>query len=112
LVGIGAACAKVVMNVVLVPLFEAVAGNGTVGGAIGTVLTETLMLIVGVTLVPKHVLAPSIAWYALRAVLAGALAALGGLALLQFSVFLTRGLPELFTWQAWSFCAPSVRRIS
>ncbi len=55
----------------LVPLTNLAFGNGGIGGALSFIITEGLMMVVGLILLPKGIIDRSSAWLALRTVLAG-----------------------------------------
>jgi ammonia channel protein AmtB len=69
-------------NLLAIPFFQQALGNGAVGSSIVTVLTEILMCIGAVILIPKHVVDTSVAWQALRLVFGGVLSAVAGLTVL------------------------------
>ncbi|HEX8967489.1 MAG TPA: polysaccharide biosynthesis C-terminal domain-containing protein, partial [Chloroflexota bacterium] len=70
-VGLGAVVFNVAANLVCIPLFQQAAGNGAMGSAVVTVLTELFMCAGAVVLIPKHLLDVSVIWVAGRLVLAG-----------------------------------------
>jgi O-antigen/teichoic acid export membrane protein len=102
-VGILAAGFNVTANLVLIPYFQHAVGNGAIGSSIVTVLTEVLICVGAVTLIPKRLLDPSIAWETVRVAGAGIAGAVVGLTLAPilaatFNVLLVAlGLAGLFT---------------
>lgn len=74
--GIIAAVLNVVLNLLAIPAFEHVAGNGPIGASIVTVLTEVWMCFAALMLLPTHLLDRGTLSYAARVVLAAAVAAL------------------------------------
>jgi O-antigen/teichoic acid export membrane protein len=73
---IAAAIVTVPLDLVLVPWTHTVYGNGGLGGALAFLVTEFVMLIAGILLLPQH----TITW---RTVRTAALTVLSGLAMMQ-----------------------------
>jgi O-antigen/teichoic acid export membrane protein len=70
-VGIAAAVLNPVMNIPLIYLTESLYDNGAIGAAFGTLLTEVLMLCLGIALLPRWVLGRSAVEHGFRTCLAG-----------------------------------------
>jgi O-antigen/teichoic acid export membrane protein len=83
--GIAAAVLNPLLNVVAIPYTQTAFGNGAVGAAAITTFTEVFMLVVGLRLLPKHILG----WATLTDVLKCLGAGLG----MAVAVVLTRDLP-------------------
>jgi polysaccharide transporter, PST family len=81
MVGIAATVFNVVGNFVAIPAFEQAMSNGALGAAIVTVLTEILMGLCAVILLPKTLLDRGIAGHMVRLALGGAAGTWVGLAL-------------------------------
>ena len=82
-VGLVAVLFNVGANLIAISFFQDTLGNGAIGSSIVTVLTEILMCIGAVMLVPKHLLDASVVWQSARLGLSGIVAALVGLAALE-----------------------------
>jgi O-antigen/teichoic acid export membrane protein len=85
-VGLVASIFNIAVNLVGIPLMQQLTGDGAIGASIVTVLTEILMCIGAIMLIPKHLLDLRLAWDAVRIVLAGAATVAVGLALLGFGI--------------------------
>ena len=81
-IGLVAVLFNIGANIVAIPYFQHTLGNGAVGSSIVTVLTEILMCIGAVILIPKPLLDPTVAGEAARLALSGIIGALVGLAVL------------------------------
>ncbi len=84
LVGVGlvAVVFNIVANLVAIPFFQHMLSNGAIGSSLVTVLTEVLMCIGAVILIPRALLDPAVVWQAARLVVVGIVSALAGLAVL------------------------------
>jgi O-antigen/teichoic acid export membrane protein len=87
-VGVAAAAVKFGLDLVVIPLFESRFGSGAVGASIVSLVTELVMFGGAVTLIPKHLLDPRVAWDATRIVMAGVATILVGGFLLPFALAL------------------------
>jgi O-antigen/teichoic acid export membrane protein len=88
LVGVGATVFNAVANLLAIPLFQQMTGNGAIGAAIVTLLTEVLMFFGALSLIPKPLLDPSLIWQAGRLFLAGIAAAAVGVLLLPLTLLI------------------------
>ncbi len=59
------------LDLLLVPYFEANFDNGAIGGAVTYVITESVILMGAIYLLPRGALGPSSLWYAIRVTAAG-----------------------------------------
>jgi len=85
LTGVAAAALNPLLNVIAIPLTQNMLGNGAIGAAAITTVTEVFMMAVGLRLLPAGVLN--------RATLTDLLRMLGAAAAMASVVFLTRELP-------------------
>ena len=67
-----AAGMTIVLDILLVPWTQTMFGNGAIGGALAFVITESLMAVWFIHLIPKGVIGRSSLWLFVRALLAGA----------------------------------------
>jgi O-antigen/teichoic acid export membrane protein len=67
-----ATLATIPLDLIFVPLMQTLFGNGAMGGAIASVITELGMVVAAIILIPSGILGLANLWYALRAVIAGA----------------------------------------
>jgi len=81
-VGLVAVLFNLAANLVAIPFFQTSYSNGAIGSSIVTVLTEMLMCVGALILIPKRYLDGSILWQAGRLTVPGVVGALVGLALL------------------------------
>jgi O-antigen/teichoic acid export membrane protein len=81
-VGLAAVVFNITANLVAIPFFQHTFGNGAIGASSVTVLTEVLMCVGAVVLIPKRLLDANVAWQAARLVAAGAVAVAAGLAVI------------------------------
>jgi O-antigen/teichoic acid export membrane protein len=88
-VGVVAAALKVLSNFLAIPAFESFSGNGAIGASLVTLLSETVMLVGAVVLIPKHMLDPHLVWDMARIGLAGAVTVIVGAALLPHALALS-----------------------
>jgi O-antigen/teichoic acid export membrane protein len=79
---------SVTANVILIQLFERAVGNGGVGSALAMVMSEVLMLIGALLMIPKNLLDPGSARDAIRICLAGVAIMAAGLVLEPISLWL------------------------
>jgi hypothetical protein len=70
-------------NFAAIPYFEQAASNGAIGASIITVLTEVLMCVGAVLVIPKHLLDASLLWHAARLFVCGAIATIAGVSTLM-----------------------------
>ena len=77
---------NIAVNFLAIPLFERLTGNGGIGAAVVTVLSETVMLVGAVLFLPKHLLDIRIVWDAVRISLAGVATAIVGSVLLPIAL--------------------------
>lgn len=66
-----ATLATLPLDLWLIPLCERTFGNGGLGGAISFIITEFLMMVAGLFLLPRGILQRANAWLAVRAIFAG-----------------------------------------
>ncbi|MCC7362926.1 MAG: flippase [Dehalococcoidia bacterium] len=66
--------AKVALDFALIQLAEAWWGNAALGAAMGLLLVEGGMTVVGIALLPQGIAGPQLAWHGVRLVAAGAVA--------------------------------------
>jgi O-antigen/teichoic acid export membrane protein len=85
-VGILAAIVNIGGNFVAIPLAQQLTGNGALGAAGTKVVTEGLMFVGALILLPRHLLDPKIALYALRLTIAGVATALAASAVLGIGI--------------------------
>jgi O-antigen/teichoic acid export membrane protein len=85
-VGILATVFKVAANVVVIPTFEHLTGNGAIGASLVTFLTELVMLIGAIALTPKSLLEISTATSSGKIAAAGVAALLVGMAVAALDV--------------------------
>lgn len=71
LTGVAAAVLNPVANLIAIPVTQHLYGNGAIGAAIVTTLTELFMMAVGIRLLPAGILTRSTALYAARCGIAG-----------------------------------------
>ncbi|HET6345804.1 MAG TPA: oligosaccharide flippase family protein, partial [Myxococcota bacterium] len=83
--GVAAAVLNPLANLIAIPVTQNLYDNGAIGAALVTVLTEALMLAVGLRLVPRHVFDGATLDGVLRCLLAGAV--------MMAAVWLSRDLP-------------------
>jgi len=69
-VGLVACVVSPAWNMVAIPFTQNVLGNGGVGAALGSILTECVMLVGALVLIPRGILSRSVALVAVRTVLA------------------------------------------
>lgn len=67
---------NVVLNVIFIPYFHSVHGNGAIGPALTTLVSEAVMVLIGVRLMPKGVVDRPMAIYFLKVGVSGGLMAL------------------------------------
>jgi O-antigen/teichoic acid export membrane protein len=70
-VGIVATALKIAMDYAAIPVFEHIAGNGAIGASVVTLVTEMVMFVGAMVLIPKRLLDPRIGWDAVRILVAG-----------------------------------------
>jgi O-antigen/teichoic acid export membrane protein len=80
-----------VANVLLITAFERSIGNGAIGAALTTVVTEFVMLIGAIVLLPRGTIGRSVVFTCLRILLAGVCLAAVAMLLLPVSLFLAAG---------------------
>jgi O-antigen/teichoic acid export membrane protein len=85
-VGLVAAAAKVILDVLAIPAFENLMGNGAIGASIITLVTEALMFGGALILMPKHLLDRRVAWDAARITVAGVATIVVGASLLPIAL--------------------------
>lgn len=85
-VGLAAAAFNVAANLVCIPLFQNLGGNGAIGAAVTTVLTEVMMFFGALYLIPHNLIDRDVAWQALRIVFAGVATGIVGVATLRISL--------------------------
>jgi O-antigen/teichoic acid export membrane protein len=68
----GAVVLTVILDVVLVPWTERLFGNGAIGGGLSFIITEVLLTICALYLLPKGIVSWNVFWYAARVFGAGA----------------------------------------
>jgi O-antigen/teichoic acid export membrane protein len=83
--GVAAAVLNPLANLIAIPVTQNLYGNGAIGAAVVTVLTEAFMLAVGLRLVPRHVFDAATLDGVLRCLVAGAV--------MTGAVWLSRDLP-------------------
>jgi len=86
-VGIVTAALKIGLDLVAIPLFESLDGNGAVGASIVTLISEIFMFVGAIVLVPKHMLDMRIAWDIARIAAAGAAVVAVGSVMLHIGLF-------------------------
>jgi O-antigen/teichoic acid export membrane protein len=69
-IGLVAVVFNIALNLLCIPTFEGLQGNGAIGASVVTVLTEVVMLCGALILIPKHLIGANLAWDATRAVVA------------------------------------------
>ncbi len=89
LTGVAAAVLNPVANFIAIPVTQHLYGNGAIGAAIVTTLTELFMMAVGIRLLPHGILTRSTLAYAARCGIAGLTMCLAILALRELPVGLT-----------------------
>jgi O-antigen/teichoic acid export membrane protein len=81
--------ANILMNIACIPLFESLTGDGAIGSAAITAVTEVLMTAGILTLVPREVLDSRTLWVGTRITLAGVVAGLAANATLPQAIVLS-----------------------
>ena len=71
LVAVTAACLNPALNLFMIPYFQSQHGNGAIGAAIVSVITEVYMTAMALLLMPKGILGLSNLWFALKCLAAG-----------------------------------------
>jgi O-antigen/teichoic acid export membrane protein len=66
-----ATVATIPLDLLFVPMFEELFGNGAIGGGVSFIITEAGMLAVGLWLLPRNTLGRENAWLAVRTLMAG-----------------------------------------
>lgn len=79
---------KIALNVLAIPAFEQLMGNGALGASLVTIGAELVMAVGAFVLIPKHLVDPRVVWDACRIVVAGAATVLIGSLLLPVSLWL------------------------
>jgi O-antigen/teichoic acid export membrane protein len=87
-VGVVAAALKILINLAAIPLSENLIGNGGVGASLVTLVTELVMFIGAMVLIPKNMLDFKLGWVAAKTFVAGAATVVVGSALLPHSLVL------------------------
>lgn len=87
-VGLVAAAAKILLDLLAIPMFENIASNGAVGASIVTLAIEGLMFGGALILLPKHLLDLRVAWDAARILIAGVATVVVGTLLLPTALAL------------------------
>jgi O-antigen/teichoic acid export membrane protein len=100
LVGLVTTVINVLGNIILIPYFQHLTGNGAMGAAVMTVGTEVCMCVGALILIPRHLLDPAIAVHAVRLTIAGAASTLLGLTLLPI-LLVQFGIPILALLASW-----------
>lgn len=77
---------NVIVNLLTIPFFEQLVGNGAIGASVSTVLTEVFMLFGAMSLIPQHLLDARLIWQAGRIVVAGLASGIVGTAVLPVSL--------------------------
>jgi O-antigen/teichoic acid export membrane protein len=77
---------NIATNLIAIPIFENLTGNGGIGAAVITVASEVVMLLGALMLVPKHLLDAHTLWAAFRIGVAGLATAIVGVALLPVAL--------------------------
>jgi hypothetical protein len=67
-----ASLATIPLDLLFVPLAQNMFGNGAMGGAIASVITEFGMVVAAVILIPAGIFGKQTIWYALKCIFAGA----------------------------------------
>jgi len=88
IVGLSTAILKVGTNLAAIPAFESLVGSGAIGASIVTLLTEVVMLVCALILIPKNLLDLRTAWDAVRITIAGAATVSVGVLLMPFALWL------------------------
>lgn len=73
--GLAAGVLNVACNLIAIPFFEHIAGNGPIGASIVTGLTEVWMFFAAIILIPKHLRDSRLIWLSMRVALAAMAAA-------------------------------------
>jgi hypothetical protein len=79
---------KIGLNVVAIPAFEQLTGNGAIGASLVTIVAELVMAVGAIVLIPKHLVEPHTVWDAGRIVVAGAATVVVGGLLLPVGLWL------------------------
>jgi O-antigen/teichoic acid export membrane protein len=87
-VGIIAAIVNLGGNIFAIPLAHQLVGDGALGASITKVVTEGLMFVGALVVLPRHLVDPKIALYAVRLTIAGVACALAATALLWVGIHL------------------------
>ncbi|MBV9132083.1 MAG: polysaccharide biosynthesis C-terminal domain-containing protein, partial [Chloroflexi bacterium] len=87
-VGIIAAVVNLGGNIFAIPLAHQLVGDGALGASITKVVTEGLMFVGALVVLPRHLIDPKIALYAVRLTIAGVACALAATALLSVGIHL------------------------
>jgi O-antigen/teichoic acid export membrane protein len=85
-VGLIATVFNATCNTLGIPFFEHAFGNGAISASIVTVLTEVLMFVGAVLVIPKNLLDTALVWEGARLVVSGTAAVLAGAAVLPVLV--------------------------
>lgn len=74
----GATLLSIPLDLLLIPWSQNRFGNGAIGGPLAFIITETVMIVAGIVLLPAGTLTRQNAWLALRALVAGGIMAVVG----------------------------------
>jgi O-antigen/teichoic acid export membrane protein len=87
-VGLVATAAKIILDLLAIPMFESLVGSGAIGASCVTLVSEVVMFVGALILLPKHLLDPRMAWDAARISIAGGATVVVGTLLLPIALAL------------------------